>query len=70
MSFIYFLHISTVFVASNNKNTSNFRKVHAKKLANLCSNNNYFESVTSPDPEKVLYNFSKNVPIVHEKSLL
>ena len=46
MNFIDFVHITTVFLASNNRNISKIRKVHSKKLGNLSSNNSYFESVT------------------------
>ena len=41
-----------------------------KKLGNLCSNNSYFESVTSQDTDKVLFNFSSYQLSGHEKSLL
>ena len=55
LNFIDFIHITTVFLASNNKNISKIRKVQNK---NLCSDNSYFESVPSHDPDKVLFNFS------------
>ena len=70
MNFIDFVHITTVFLASNNRNILKIRKVHCKKLNNLSSNNSYFESVTSHDPEKVLFNFSSHQLTEHEKSLL
>ena len=70
MNFIDFVHITTIFLASNNRNISKIRKVHCKKLGNLSSNNSYFESVTSNDPEKVLFNFSSHQSTEHEKSLL
>ena len=51
-------------------NISKIRKVHCKKLGSLSCNNSYFESVTSHDPEKVLFNFSSHQLTEHEKSLL
>ena len=70
LNFIDFIHITTVFAASNNINISKIRKVQNKKLGNLCSNNSYFKSVTSHDPDKVLFNFSSYQLFEHEKSLL
>ena len=70
MNFIDFVHITTVFLASNNRSILKIWKVHCKKLNNLSSNNSYFESVTSHDPEKVLFNFSSHQLTEHEKSLL
>ena len=55
MSFIEFVHITTVFVASNDRNISEIRKIQSKRLGKLCSDNIYYESVTSHDPEKVLF---------------
>ena len=60
------LNITTVFLASNNRNISKIRKVHCKKLSNLSSKNSYFGSVTSHDPEKVLFNFSSHYLTEHE----
>ena len=70
LNFIDFIHITTVFLASNDRNISKIRKVQVKKLGSLCSDNNYFKSVTSHDPEKVLFNFSSHQLTEHEKSLL
>ena len=70
LNFIVFIRITTVFLASNNKIISKIWKVQNKKLGNLCSNNSYFESVTSHDPDKVLFNFSSYQLSEHEKSLL
>ena len=47
-----------------------YRKVQGKKISNLRSDNSYYESVTSHDPEKVLLNFSNHSLTEHEKSLL
>ena len=63
-------HITRVFLASNNKIISKIQKVQNKKLDNLCSNNSYFESVTSHDPDKNLLNFASYQLFEHEKSLL
>ena len=68
MNFIDFAHITTV--SSNNRNILKIRKVHCKKLSNSSSNNSYFESVTSHDPENILFNFSSHQLTEHEKFLL
>ena len=70
LNFIDLIHITAVFLASINKIISKIRKVQNKKLSNLCFNNSYFESVTSHDPDKVLFNFSSYQLSEHEKSLL
>ena len=70
LNFIDFIHITTSFLASNNKNISKSWKVQNNRLGNLCSNNSYFESVTSHDPDKALFNFSSSQLFEHEKSLL
>ena len=70
LNFIDFIHITTVFLAANNKIISKIWKVQNKKLGNLCSNNSYFESVTLHDPDKILFNFSSYQLSEHEKSLL
>ena len=57
LNFIDFIHVTMVFLASNNKIISKIQEVQNKKLGNLCSNNSYFESVTLHDPDKVLFNF-------------
>ena len=57
LNFTDFIHMRTVFLASNNQIISKIRKVKNKELGNLCSNNSYFESITSHDPDKVLFNF-------------
>ena len=44
--------------------------MHATALSNICSNNTFFESVTSHNPEKVIFNFSNQALIVQENSLL
>ena len=50
LNIIDFAHVITVLKV---------RKDHGKKISKLCSNNLYYESVASRDPEKVLFNFSK-----------
>ena len=59
-----------IFSFYNNRNISKIWKVQNKKLGNLCSKNSYFESVTSHDSDKVLFNFSSYQLSEHEKSLL
>ena len=66
----YDLNLIDFIYASNNKIISKIRKVQNKKLGNLCSNNSYSESVTSHDPDKILFNFSSYQLSEHEKSLL
>ena len=40
------------------------------KISKLCSDNSYYESVTSHDTDKVLFSFSNHSLTEHEKSLL
>ena len=70
MNIIDFVHITTVFLASNIKNILKVRKVHSKKISKLFSDNSYYELAASHDPEKVLLNFSNHLLTVHEKSSL
>ena len=60
LNIIDFVHITTVFLTSNNKNILKVRKVQGKKISKLRSDNFYCESVTSHDAEKVLFNFSNH----------
>ena len=41
LNIVDFLHITTVFLTSNNKNTLKVRKVQGKKIGRLCSDNSY-----------------------------
>ena len=52
---IDFVHITTVFLTSHNKNILKVRKIQGKKISKLCFDNSFYESVTSHDPEKVLF---------------
>ena len=70
LNIIDFVHITTVFLTSNNKNILKAWKVQGKKIGKLCSDNSYYESVTSHDPGKVLCNFSNHSLTEHEKSLI
>ena len=70
LNIIDFVHITTVFLTSNNKNILKVWEIQGKKINKLCSDNSYYESVTSHDPEKVLFNFSSHSLTEHEKSLL
>ena len=70
MSLIVYVHvIAKVFVA-NNKNICKIRKNQGKKLHNLFLNNSYHNSVTTNDPNKVIFNYSfiqKRKKRVHQK---
>ena len=57
-------------LTSNIMNILKVRKVHGNKISKLCSDNSYYESVTSHNSEKVLFNFSNHSSTEHEKSLL
>ena len=59
-----------VFLTSNNKNILKVRKVQGKKISKLSSDNSYYESVTSYDPENVLFSFSNRSLTEHAISLL
>ena len=69
MSFIDYAHIVTKFLMLNNKSicTSKIRKNQSKKLHNLYLNNLYDNSVTSHDPDKVIFDFSDHVLNTTEK---
>ena len=62
--------ISTAFLTSTNKSILRVRKVQSKHISKLCSDNSYYESVTSHDLEKVLFNFSNHLLTEHGKSFL
>ena len=70
MSFIDYVHVITKFLVSNDKNIYKIRKNQGKKLHNLFLNNSYHNSVTSHNPDKVIFNFSSHVLNTTEKSLL
>ena len=70
MSFIDYVHIITKFLVSNDKNIYKIHKNQGKKLHNLFLNNSYHNSVTSHNPDKVIFNFSSHVLNTTEKSLL
>ena len=70
MSFIDYVHVVTKFLVLNDKNISEIRKNQGKKLHNLYLNNSYHNSVTSHDPDKVIFNLSDHVLNTTEKSLL
>ena len=71
MNIIDFVHITTVLLTSNNKNILKVQKVQGKKISNFpFTDNSYYESITSHDPEKVLFNFANYSLTTHEKSLL
>ena len=70
MSFIDYVHVITKFLVSNDKNIYKICKNQGKKLHNLFLNNSYHNSVTSHNPDKVIFNFSSHVLNTTEKSLL
>ena len=70
MSFIDYVHVITKFLVSNDKNIYKIHKNQGKKLHNLFLNNSYHNSVTSHNPDKVIFNFSSHVLNTTEKSLL
>ena len=61
LNIIDFVHITTAFLTSNNKNTLKVAKFLGRKNTKLCYDNFYYESVISNDPEKVLYNFCNSL---------
>ena len=70
MSFIDYVHVVTKFLVLNDKNISEIRKNQGTKLHNLYLNNSYHNSVTSHDPDKVIFNLSDHALNTTEKSLL
>ena len=70
MSFIDYVHVITKFLVSNDKNSYKIRKNKGTKVHNLFLNNSYHNSVTSHDPDKVIFNFSGHVLNITEISLL
>ena len=70
MCFIDFVHVTTIFLVSNDKEISKNQKTLDKKLHNLFFNNYYDTSVMSHDADKIIFNFSSHVLTNHEKSLL
>ena len=69
MSFIDYVHVITKFLVPNDKNIYKIRKNQGKKLHNLFLNDSYHNSVTSHDPDMVIFNFSGHVLNTNEKSL-
>ena len=57
MSFLDYLHFVTKFLLLIDKNISKIRKNQSRKLHNLSLDNSYHNSVTSHDPDKVIFNF-------------
>ena len=70
MSFVDNVHVITKFLVCNDKNIYKIHKNQGKKLHNLFLNNSYHNSVTSHNPDKVIFNFSSHVLNTTEKSLL
>ena len=61
MSFTDYVHIITKLLVSNDKNIYKICKNQGKKLHNLFLNNSYHNSVTSHNPDKVIFNFLSHV---------
>ena len=70
MSFIDYVHVITKFLVSNDKNIYKIRKNQSKKFHNLVLNNSYHNSVTSHNPDMVIFNFLSHALSTTEKSLL
>ena len=70
MSFIYYVHIITKFLESNDRKISKLCKKQGKKVHILFLRNFYHNSVTSLNPDKVIFKFSGHVLSTTEKSLL
>ena len=68
MSFIDYVHVVTKFLVLNNKNILKICKNQGKKLQKLYFNNSDYNSVTSQDPDKVIFIFSDHVSNTTEKS--
>ena len=66
MCFIKFVHVTTIFLVSNDTVISKIQKTHGKQLHNFFLNNHYDNSVTSHDIDKVIFNFSSRVLTDHE----
>ena len=69
MNLIDYMHI-TKFLVCNDKNIYKISKNQGSKLHILFLNKSYHNSVTSHDPDKVIFNFSSNVLNTNEKSIL
>ena len=69
MSFIDYVHVIIKFLVPNDKSIYKIRKNRGKKLHNLFLNDSYHNSVTSHDPDMVIFNFSGHVLNTNGKSL-
>ena len=70
ISFIDYVHFITKFLVSNDMNLCKIRKSEGKKLHSLFLNNSSHNSVTSHNPDKVIFKFSSHVLNATGKSLL
>ena len=70
MNYKDFIHVCTIFLVSNEKNISKVKNIQSKKVCNLLLNNIGNTSKTTPDPDKVIFNFSGYRLNNHGKSLL
>ena len=70
INFIDNVHVITKCLVCNDKDIYKISKNQGSKLHNLFLNKSYHNSVTSHDPDKVIFNFSSNVLNTTEKSIL
>ena len=70
ISFIDYVHVITKFLVSNDMNICKIRKNKGTKLHNLFLNNSSHNSVTSHNPDKVIFKFSSHDLNTTGKSLL
>ena len=70
LTYFDFIHISTIFLAKNDRLLSIRQKVHDKKFYKLTTDSSSFLSTTTHDPDKVIYNFSSYELSDTEKQLL
>ena len=66
LGIIDYTHICCLFLNKNDKKLKHQQDIHSKKLFDLGFEN----SQTSPDPDKVIFNYSSHVLTKSEKSLL
>ena len=58
MSFKHYMHVITKLLVSIDKNIYKIHKNQGKKRSNLFLYNSYHNSITSVNPDKVIFNFS------------
>ena len=58
MSYADYINVCTIFLASNDRNISEFKSTESKKLCNLLLNNIGNISKATHNPDEVIFNFS------------